>query len=944
MNPLNLFFSYGHEEKNKAIVDIIREKMEKERHHNVWIDTKNIPIATDWRRKIQEGISDSDGVLAFLSQHAVRKINGTPGVCLDELSIAISYPEVIVVTILLESENEVDMPPTVSSIQRLDMSDWREKYETGGKVFEEYLEAKFALILEALENDFIFSFHSEIEGLRKTLLPEMSRSRYNQLINKPMVGRSWLIDAFNEYASDRDAKRFFCVYGGPGYGKSHFISNVMHYNSQVIAGYFFEWSAQDPFSVQKFICTVAFQMATKLPDYRLVLIERLKKENSYISSDKDGDIVSINAERMRKELPAVLFKKLISDIIFIDGQRDNKLIAIDAVDEAFFDGRNPLVDFLCSDIINQLPDWLKIVVTTRDERDICLRFQSVQAVNFNLDDEKGKDDIKKYLLFRLNSYIQSGKITSDITDWISKRCENTFVFAEKLCDAFEEDASLFQDLNRLPVNINGLYFNYFERLFKECDYEEIRDKLSVIISNNGEISERMFCGILDMNEHMLALFLEKMRSFIKIAVKENARYLTFSHKTIGEWLADKDLSGKYVADNERGRSLILGFCERKLEFLKDASFSWGFDGKKSILSYETLKFIYEKISDFGTGKMKIMLQTDMRFFYCFQLEAYINSELRFSEEIHNELKRNYSFMSSSQKIENERYYVGSVFLNCENKIAKGCEDVLEFLEEQKERFAECLEKEMALYRIVESNICFLMRKRDIAEAERRLYALMDDVCGRDYAEKFSDIAMIDYMLSVVLYDSKKYAEALKRAREAVELAESFNEEPMKLCLLAFNQIGSCYQKMCEQSTDPEEKKKLVALQKEFKEKSLNSRISNYGKYSRFTALAYDYMARTLLDYCRVYGQPLDETAYEYAENGLKISSYVLGEQSILYARALQTKALLKEFEGDFEEAFGYADKSREIFFTFSDAEKASKKTAEAIADRIFSKLSGDDNK
>lgn len=125
MNPLNLFFSYGHEEKNKAIVDIIREKMEKERHHNVWIDTKNIPIATDWRRKIQEGISDSDGVLAFLSQHAVRKINGTPGVCLDELSIAISYPEVIVVTILLESENEVDMPPTVSSIQRLDMSDWR---------------------------------------------------------------------------------------------------------------------------------------------------------------------------------------------------------------------------------------------------------------------------------------------------------------------------------------------------------------------------------------------------------------------------------------------------------------------------------------------------------------------------------------------------------------------------------------------------------------------------------------------------------------------------------------------------------------------------------------------------------------------------------------------------------------------------------------------------
>ncbi|MCD8364935.1 MAG: toll/interleukin-1 receptor domain-containing protein, partial [Clostridiales bacterium] len=118
---LDLFFSYGHD-RNRFLVERIRRDLEKRGHH-VWIDTNEIKAGDHWRNDILNGILKASSVIAFLSEHSTRD----PGVCLDELKIAVCVKGADIKTVLLEPENRIRPPSTLSEIQWLDMSDWYER-------------------------------------------------------------------------------------------------------------------------------------------------------------------------------------------------------------------------------------------------------------------------------------------------------------------------------------------------------------------------------------------------------------------------------------------------------------------------------------------------------------------------------------------------------------------------------------------------------------------------------------------------------------------------------------------------------------------------------------------------------------------------------------------------------------------------------------------------
>jgi len=96
--PLRILLSYGHD-ANEELVRRIRADLEK-RGHNVWFDKTEIKFGDEWRCVITDGILQSNRVLSFLSKHSTRD----PGVCLDEIAIAIGAKGGNVQTILVESE------------------------------------------------------------------------------------------------------------------------------------------------------------------------------------------------------------------------------------------------------------------------------------------------------------------------------------------------------------------------------------------------------------------------------------------------------------------------------------------------------------------------------------------------------------------------------------------------------------------------------------------------------------------------------------------------------------------------------------------------------------------------------------------------------------------------------------------------------------------------
>src|ERR1043166_607248 len=145
--PLRIFLSYGHD-SNEDLVRRIKGDLEK-RGHDVWFDKNEIKTGDDWRRSITDGILKSTGVLSFLSKHSTRD----PGVCRDEIAIAIGVKGGNIQTILVESEQEVQPPVNIGHIQWLDMHDWKERRAAGEAAWGQWYQAKLAEIVRVLGSD-----------------------------------------------------------------------------------------------------------------------------------------------------------------------------------------------------------------------------------------------------------------------------------------------------------------------------------------------------------------------------------------------------------------------------------------------------------------------------------------------------------------------------------------------------------------------------------------------------------------------------------------------------------------------------------------------------------------------------------------------------------------------------------------------------------------------
>ena len=115
---LKVFLSYGHDGNTELVLRIKHDL--KAAGHRPWIDKAGIKTGDDWRRSILDGLADTDWTLAFLSRHAERE----GGVCLDEIALAMGMRHGNLATILVEPEEEVRAPVSVSHIQWLDMSGW----------------------------------------------------------------------------------------------------------------------------------------------------------------------------------------------------------------------------------------------------------------------------------------------------------------------------------------------------------------------------------------------------------------------------------------------------------------------------------------------------------------------------------------------------------------------------------------------------------------------------------------------------------------------------------------------------------------------------------------------------------------------------------------------------------------------------------------------------
>lgn len=541
---LCIFFSYGHD-SNEKLVQLIKADLEKRGHH-VWFDKSEIKSGQDWRRSITDGIEKSHRVLFFLSKHSTRD----PGVCLDEIAIAIGIKGGNIQTILVEKEDEVKTPPSISYIQWLDMHDWKTQRNAGEETWEIWYQTKFSEIIAVMESDESRHFAGEIKTLEHFLKPISPDSRISQLVKKKLVGREWLFDKIDNWRSDRSS-RLFWITGAPGVGKSAFTAHLAHYGKdKIIAVQFCEYDKPDHRNAQRVVRTLAFQIAARLPDYRKFLLTL-------------PEITELDRKN-----PAELFDYLFTNPqkLSIDGGRERYLIVIDALDEAEENGRNELAEILAQNA-SRLPEWIGIVITSRPEADVTIPLQGLNPTILDTAIESNLDDIRSYLHHELAPYLESRPNADSLVEQILKQSEGVFLYAERFCDDVQKGCLSLDQPEQFPQGLGGIFFQYFQRQFPELNkfHEEVRPALRAILAAREPLPLEILKPCFNELEENLCNFTLKLGSLFPETNLHGDEVIKPYHKSLSDWLSDKTKAGPYFVSVHEGHKMLADWGQKELQ-------------------------------------------------------------------------------------------------------------------------------------------------------------------------------------------------------------------------------------------------------------------------------------------------------------------------------------------------------------------------------------------
>ena len=174
--------------------------------------------------------------------------------------------------------------------------------------------------------------------------------------------REWVLEQvltwFNETTSEN---RAFVISDVAGMGKSVIAAVICkRFAEHVGASHFFKYNNSQYNNPNFFLQSLAWHLCKVIPAYKEALIEKF-------SGNLGNPLNDMNI----RGLFSILFKEPFSGISD-PGKRI--LIVLDAVDESEYRGRHELAE-LISNRFNELPSYLRFLITTRPEKNLVFAFR-----------------------------------------------------------------------------------------------------------------------------------------------------------------------------------------------------------------------------------------------------------------------------------------------------------------------------------------------------------------------------------------------------------------------------------------------------------------------------------------------------------------------------------------------------------------------------------------
>jgi hypothetical protein len=542
----HIFISYGHDEFAPK-VEVIMKSLNHRKEYQIWWDG-DMKKSADWVRQIEDNLdqlvkSKPDSCFIYIVTPYSRS-DERYNYCINEILRALEG-RVRILPIMLSS---AQMPLPIGSLQWYDLTQC--EIDINGKDFQNRLE-EICKIIDSREP-------IKIDGRQGSLHNLLRPCQFTLDINKHLQNycpRQWLLDATLNWLENRN-ERILLVEGGPGTGKTAFslwiatreMPEIIH------AWHLCQYNDMNTRSLLTCVKSLTWYLASRLPYFYNSL--DLSQVEELVQGGED------NSGTMLKEL---ILKKLKETNV--TGERI--VILIDALDEASENGVNKVAEIL-TQYVSDMPEWLRFIITTRNDSSVTLPLKDVSYV-IDLDDQSNREncslDVSAYVKANLDKAIIADN--NNIVNLITERSGNVILYAKLMCAAINKGEKL--DIFTLPQGLSSYYDGHMGRYFgrgSKYDFEtHALPIIHIMLASYQPIKrDYIYRRIHDTEDWCKdkSRFKRVLDCFGPL-LKETEEFILPFHKSFSDWLTDSG-NHRFYASREDG---IEKMCDWGFEVLSD---------------------------------------------------------------------------------------------------------------------------------------------------------------------------------------------------------------------------------------------------------------------------------------------------------------------------------------------------------------------------------------
>ena len=162
-----------------------------------------------------------------------------------------------------------------------------------------------------------------------------------------------------------------------------------------------------------------------------------------------------------------------------------------------------------------LPDWLRLVVTTRPEMDVIGYLGTLHPFILNASSRENLQDIRTFLRRELEDQKASDQVINEVVE----KSEGMFLYAYLVLDEIRSGRLSLQQTAEFPEGLTGYYKGWFSRKFPNLEIyqRELHELVSVIIAQRAPLPVSVLSSVLGLGSHDLQHAADEARRVVSVA-------------------------------------------------------------------------------------------------------------------------------------------------------------------------------------------------------------------------------------------------------------------------------------------------------------------------------------------------------------------------------------------------------------------------------------------